>query len=174
MEAATFLLRTFIQGTLGGHNPLPNTNVQYKGSTDDVALNRDVARYSAEAATATMLAAADDPTGRLNVPVVTLHAIDDPRAFVENQTTYRATVAKAGMLGNLFQAFTNQGGHCTFTTAEQLGTLQVLLDWLDTRTPPTQASLGSACEKYRTEFGTSCRFNTTFQPQPLDTRLYSR
>ena len=174
MDAATFLLRTFVQGTLGKHNPLNNTNVQYKGSTDDVALNREVARYSAEGPTATMLATADDPTGRLNVPVVTLHAIDDPRAFVENQAAYRATVAKAGSVASLFQAFTNLGGHCTFTTAEQLGTLQVLLDWIETKTPPTQASLASACEKYRTEFGTSCRFNATYQPAALDTRLYSR
>jgi pimeloyl-ACP methyl ester carboxylesterase len=174
MDAATFLLRTFVQGTLGGHNPLQNANVQYKGSTDDVTLNRDVARYSAEGPTATMLATADDPTGRINVPVVTLHAVDDPRAFVENQAAYRATVTKAGALDKLFQAFTNQGMHCTFTTAEQLGTLQVLLDWIETKTPPTQATLASACEKYRTEFGTSCRFNASYQPAALDTRLYSR
>ena len=174
MDAATFLLKTFIQGTLGGHNPLQNTNVQYKGSTDDVALNRDVQRYAAEGSTATMLAAVDDPTGRVNVPVVTLHAIDDPRAFVENQAALRETFAKAGTLGSLFQAFTNQGAHCTFTTAEQLGTLQVLLDWLDTKTAPTQASLAAACEKYRAEFGTSCRFNATYQPAALDTRLYAR
>jgi pimeloyl-ACP methyl ester carboxylesterase len=174
MDAATTLLKTFVQGTLGGHNPLQNANVRYTGSTDDVALNRDVARYTAEAATANMLASADDPTGRVNAPVVTLHAIDDPRAFVENQSAYRATLTKAGTLGNLFQAFTNLGGHCTFTTAEQLGTLQVLLDWLDTKTPPTQASLAAACEKYRTEFGTSCRFNAAFQPASLDTRLYPR
>ena len=174
MDAATFLLKTFVQGTLGSHNPLQNTNVQYKGSTDDVGLNRDVPRFNAEASTATMLSTTDDPTGRMNVPVVTLHAIDDPRAFVENQAAYRATVAKAGTVGSLFQAFTNQGAHCMFTTAEQLGTLQVLLDWIETRTPPTQASLASACEKYRTEFGTSCRFNATYQPAGLDTRLYPR
>ncbi len=174
MDAATFLLKTFVQGTLGSHNPLQNATVQYQGSTDDAALNRDVPRYSAEAATATMLASTDDPTGHLNVPVLTLHAIDDPRAFVENQAAYRSTVTKAGSVGSLFQAFTNQGGHCTFTTAEQLGTLQVLLDWIETKTPPTQASLAAACEKYRTEFGTSCRFNAAYQPAALDTRLYSR
>jgi pimeloyl-ACP methyl ester carboxylesterase len=174
MDAATFLLKTFVQGTLGGHNPLQNSTVQYRGSTDDTGLNRDVPRYAAELATANMLAASDDPTGRIRMPVVTLHAIDDPRAFVENQAAYRATVDKAGASSNLFQAFTNLGGHCTFTTAEQLATLQVLLDWIDTRTPPTQATLASACDRYRTEFGTSCRFNATYQPQPLDTRLYAR
>ena len=174
MDAATFLLKTFVQGTLGGHNPLQNTNVQYAGSSDDAALNRDITRYTAEAPTAAMLAAADDPTGRLRVPVVTLHAIDDPRAFVENQTAYRATVQKAGSLSNLFQAFTNLGGHCTFTAAEQLAMLQLLLDWIDTKSPPTQTTLASACEQYRTEFGTSCRFNATYQPAALETRLYAR
>lgn len=174
MDAATFLLKTFVQGTLGGHNPLQNVNVQYKGSTDDAGLNRDVPRYNAEGPTAAMLASTDDPTGRVSVPVVTLHAIDDPRAFVENQAAYRATLEKAGTLGNLFQAFTNQGAHCTFTVAEQLATLKVMLDWIDTKTPPTQAALASACETYRAEFGTSCRFNATYQPSALDTRLYAR
>jgi pimeloyl-ACP methyl ester carboxylesterase len=174
MDAATFLLKTFVQGTLGGHNPLQNRNVQYTGSTDDAALNRDVARYTAESATATMLANTDDPTGRVNAPVVTLHAIDDPRAFVENQSAYRATFTKSNTLGSLFQAFTNQGGHCNFTVAEQLAALQVLLDWIETKAQPTHASLASACEKYRGEFGTSCRFNATFQPAALDTRLYAR
>jgi pimeloyl-ACP methyl ester carboxylesterase len=174
MDAATFLLRTFVGGTLGGHNPLQNTTVQYKGSTDDVGLNRDVARYTAEASTAAMLATADDPTGRANAPVVTVHAIDDPRAFVENQAAYRAAFDRTSTPGNLFQAFTSQGGHCSFTTAEQLGALQVLLDWIETKTPPTQASLASACERYRTEFGTSCRFNATYQPGALSTRLYPR
>jgi pimeloyl-ACP methyl ester carboxylesterase len=174
MDAATNLLRTFVQGTLGGHNPLQNSAVRYAGSTDDVALNRDVPRYSAENQTATALASADDPTGRLRIPVLTLHAIDDPRAFVENQSAFRAAVAKAGALGNLFQAFTNQGGHCSFTTAEQLAALQVVLDWIEKKTPPTNESLAAACEKYRAEFGTSCRFNASYQPAALETRLYPR
>ena len=174
MDAATFLLKTFVQGTLGGRNPLKNGNVQYTGSTDDATLNRDVLRYAAEAQTASMLSTSDDPTGRVNVPVVTLHAIDDPRAFVENESALRSTFAKAGTLSRLFQAYTTQGAHCMFTAAEQLGTLQVLLDWIETRTQPTQASLASACERYRAEFGTSCRFNPTYQPAALETRLYSR
>jgi pimeloyl-ACP methyl ester carboxylesterase len=174
MDAATALLKTFVQETLGGHNPLQNTNVRYTGSTDDIALNRDVPRYPAENQAATALASADDPTGRPRVPVLTLHAIDDPRAFVENQSAYRAAVTKSGALGNLFQAFTNQGGHCQFTTAEQLGALQVVLDWIETRTPPTNEALAAACEKYRLEFGTSCRFNAGYQPAALETRLYPR
>ncbi len=174
MDAATVLLRTFVQGTLGGHNPLDNMNVRYNGSTDDVALNRDISRYAAERETANMLASADDPTGRVNAPVVTLHAIDDARAFVENQAAYRATLARAGKQSSLFQAFTNQGAHCLFTVAEQLGAFQVLLDWIENKTPPTQESLAAACERYRVEFGTSCRFNATYQPAALETRLYPR
>jgi pimeloyl-ACP methyl ester carboxylesterase len=174
MDAATALLKTFVQETLGGHNPLQNSNVRYVGSTDDATLNRDVPRYRAEDQAAAMLASADDPTGRVRIPVMTLHAIDDPRAFVENQAAYRAVVTKAGAQGNLFQAFTSQGGHCSFTTAEQLGALQVVLDWIDTKTPPSSASLAAACEKYRAEFGTSCRFNASYQPAALETRLYPR
>ena len=146
MDAATALLKTFLQETLGGHNPLQNTNVRYSGSTDDVALNRDVPRYPAENQTATVLASANDPTGRPRAPVLTLHAIDDPRAFVENQSAYRAAVTKAGALGNLFQAFTNQGGHCRVHhgRATRGAPGGARLD--RTKTPPTNEALAAACE----------------------------
>ena len=174
MDGATFVLNRLVSGALGGRNPFTNMGVRYTGSTDDDGLNRDVTRYRSDAATATTVAAADDPTGRVSIPVVTLHAIDDTRAFVENESAYREAFMRAGTLANLFQAYTNQGAHCLFTVAEHLGTLQVLQDWIEKRTPPTQAALAAACEGYRAEFGGTCRFNATYQPASFDTKVYTR
>ena len=174
MDASTFLLRTFVGRTLGGRNPFANASVQYRGSDDDAALNRDVPRYTADAAAVTALATADDPTGRPVMPVVTLHAIDDSRAFVENESAYREAFARSGTLGSLFQAYTNAGGHCQFGVPANLAVLDVLLGWIETRTAPTQAALAAACERYRAEFGGSCPFNATFRPASFDSRVYPR
>jgi len=174
MDASTFVLSRFVHGSLGDKNPFTNMGVRYTGSTDDDGLNRDVARYRSDAPTAALVAADDDPTGKVSIPIVTLHAIDDSRAFVENESAYRAAFVRAGTLVNLFQAYTNQGAHCLFTTAEHLGTLKVLQDWIERRTPPTQESLAAACETYRTEFGGSCRFNASYQPAAFDSKVYAR
>ena len=174
MDAATVLLRILIQDVLGGRNPLKTMGVRYSGSTDDDALNNGVARYAANAQAAATFSSADNPTGKVSIPVVTLHAIDDSRAFVENEAAYRQTFQRAGTLGLLYQAYTNQGGHCLFTAAESLAMLEVLLKWIDTRTPPTSQDVLSACDRYRTELGGACRFNATYQPAPLETRMYAR
>lgn len=173
LEAANVLLGILVRDVMAGRNPVSNMGVTYSGSTDDAALNSGVARYAADAGAAARLAA-DDPTGRVSIPVVTLHAIDDGRAYVENEAAYRAAFQRAGTLPLLFQAYTNQGGHCQFTQPETLAMYSVLLNWIDTRSPPTQQELMAVCERYRTRFGGMCRFNATFQPAALETRMYSR
>ncbi len=174
MDAATFVLSRMVNGSLGGKNPFSNVGVRYTGTANDDALNSGVTRYAADAATAQTVASADDPTGKVSIPVVTLHAIDDSRAFVENEAAYRAAFSRAGKLTNLFQAYTNTGGHCLFGVAAQLATLQVLQEWIETRVAPTPASLLTACETYRLEFGGTCQFNATYQPPSFESRVYTR
>jgi len=174
LEAAVALLPRLVQGEMSGRNPLGNMGVQYTGSTDDVALNRDIARYTANAAAASTFTAADDPTGRVSIPVVTLHAIDDGRAYVENESAYRATFERAGTTNLLFQSYTTQGGHCQFTQPESLGLLSELLAWIETGTRPTAQGVAAACERYRVQLGGTCRFNAAYQPAALTTRMYSR
>jgi pimeloyl-ACP methyl ester carboxylesterase len=174
MEAATVLLRILVQDQLGGRNPLSNTGVQYSGSTDDAALNAGVARYTADAQAAASFSASDDPTGKVGIPVITIHAIDDGRAFVENEVAYRKKFEQANTLGRLYQTFTTAGGHCQFTTAESLAIYEALQTWIDTNTMPGSQQISTLCEKYRLKFGTSCRFNFTYQPPALETRMYAR
>ncbi len=174
LDAATVLLRILVQDVLGGRNPLQTMGVRYSGSTDDDALNIGVARYTANAQSAATFSSADNPTGKVSIHVVTLHAIDDPRAFSRTRPRTGRPSRKPGTLGMLYQACTNQGGHCLFTAAESLAMFEVLLKWIDTRTPLTNQDVLSACDGYRTELGGACRFNATYQPAPLETRMYPR
>lgn len=76
---------------LGGRNPFSNRGVRYSGSHDDAALNAGVERFSADPTAVRDLSYDSDLTGRVTVPVLTLHAIDDPTAFVEHEAAYRDT-----------------------------------------------------------------------------------
>lgn len=109
----------------------------------------------------------------MRVPVVTLHAIDDPRAYVENESAYRATFQKAGTLNLLLQLYTNQGGHCSFGT-ESVAAFDALMRFIETRSPPPIETVVSDCEARRGVIGGACRFNASYQPATLATRVYLR
>ena len=96
MSWSTFMFRDLSQRFLGGRNPFGNAHVVYKGSDDDAALNRGVARYSADPSAVADLAFDADMFGKIPVPVITMHAIDDPTALVEYESAYKDVVQKAG------------------------------------------------------------------------------
>src|SRR5215472_18707627 len=111
MQAGTLLFRDIVKSTTGGRNPFSNIGVHYKGSSDDVALNRDVVRFSADPAAAASVKADGDPTGVLPVPVVSIHSINDPQVVVEAQSAYRAAAERAGSGDRLVQAYTDERAH---------------------------------------------------------------
>lgn len=65
-------------------------------------------------------------TGRLDAPLMTIHTTGDELVPVQVQAAYRDTVARAGRLGQLRQAFVDRAGHCTFTDEEMLAALGTL------------------------------------------------
>ncbi len=103
MTWATFLFRDVVQKRLGGGNPFTNTGVHYAGSDDDAALNRGVARFAADPRAAAAFAADGKLTGKVTMPVLTMHAINDPTVFVEQDSLYRATLERGGRGGRLVQ-----------------------------------------------------------------------
>jgi hypothetical protein len=104
-----FDVRDLVQRAIGGRNPFSNIGVRYTGSTDDAALNRDVARFAADPAAAAAVKADGDPTGVLPVPVVTIHTIGDPDAVVEQESAYRDVVRAATQ--NLFATISATSGN---------------------------------------------------------------
>jgi hypothetical protein len=82
---SAFDVRDLVQRATGGRNPFSNIGVRYTGSTDDAALNRDVARFAADPGAAAAVKADGDPTGVLPVPVVSITSINDPDVAVEQE-----------------------------------------------------------------------------------------
>ena len=71
-------------------------------------------------------------TGRLPVPVLTMHTTGDGLVVPENEQAYRGAVDRAGDGAALQQIFVHRAGHCAFTPAETITAVQVLVSRLDT------------------------------------------
>jgi hypothetical protein len=160
---------------LGGRNPFSTEGVRYSGTQDDAALNAGVPRYRPDAAALAQLSAESDPTGRIEVPVLTLHGIGDPTAFVEHESAYREAVDRAGNAGRLAQVFTTQAEHRSLGSAEYSAALAALAAWVDGGNRPTPAGVAARCRDFLARFeGESCRIEPGYRPPAWESRVYPR
>ncbi len=151
-----------------------NVDAQYRGSPDDAALNRAVARYAADPAARARFADDTDPSGRIPVPVLTVHGIKDPTAFVEMQHTFAQTMAAAGRADGLVQTFSDHSEHSYLSDATYVALLDALRGWIEAGRKPTPRAVAEGCVKARAAFPSDCRFLPDYQPAPLDTRVTPR
>jgi pimeloyl-ACP methyl ester carboxylesterase len=70
--------------------------------------------------------------GEVHIPVLTLHTKGDGLVVVQNESAYKQVVEEAGNEEFLRRAFVSRAGHCTFTPAETIASVQKLIDRLDT------------------------------------------
>jgi hypothetical protein len=159
---------------LDGRNPFGNIGAHYTGSPDDAALNRKVARYSADPQAVARFAADADPQGHIPVPVLTAHAIHDPTAFVELESSFHDTMVKAGTAAHLVQTFTDESEHSYLSDAEYPALLSQLLAWAEGGPKPTPQSVADTCKAMESRFGAGCHFVVDYRPQALDTRTTPR
>jgi hypothetical protein len=171
---ATYEFQDIAFRRLRGGNAFANAGVRYSGSDDDDALNRAVLRYARDPASAAAFAADTDPTGRIDAPVLTVHAIDDPTAFVELESTFRDTMGKAGRAERLVQTFTAEHEHSYLSGPEYVGALAALLEWIDRGVKPTPESVAARCREAQPAHDGACAFRTDYRPLPLATRVPSR
>ena len=171
---ATFMFRDVVQRVLDGRNPFSNRNVVYRGSADDAALNRGVIRFDADPQAAAQLADDADLSGKIPVPVITMHAIDDPTAMVEYEADYKEVVARAGQQDKLLQTFTDEREHSKLADPEYVALFNALQQWLDSGSQPTIAAIEADCAQQARQFGGACHFNASFQPKPLFSRVNPR
>jgi alpha-beta hydrolase superfamily lysophospholipase len=174
MNWSTFLFRDLVQERLDGGNPFGNIGAVYSGSRDDTRLNTAVLRYRADPAAVARLAADSDPSGRVDVPTLSLHAIDDPTAFVELESAYRAVRERAGTAGLLVQTFSRESEHSYLGDAEYPPLFAALLDWIDHGTKPTPADIEARCKTFEPDFGQGCRIDPAYAPRPLSARVPAR
>jgi hypothetical protein len=69
--------------------------------------------------------------GRIRVPVLTVHTTADGLVVSPHEAAYRDAVRRAGRARLLEQLYVDRPGHCSFTDAETLAALDVLLEHLD-------------------------------------------
>lgn len=75
--------------------------------------------------------------GKIAQPVLTLHTHIDGLAPAPHAEAYRETVTAAGRDARLAQAYTNGVGHCTFTPAQIVASIEAMDAWIATGQPPT-------------------------------------
>jgi hypothetical protein len=73
------------------------------------------------------LVATSVPTGRLEVPELTLHTLGDNLVPVQMEAYYGRQVARAGSSSLLRQAYTASFGHCNFSSAELVAGVQAVM-----------------------------------------------
>ncbi len=161
---------------LAGRNPFSNAGVRYSGTHDDSALNARAFRATADAAARADFAADADLTGRIAVPVLTMHAINDPTAFVELESAFRETMQRGGSASRLVQLFTDDSEHSYLSDAQYVTAMQALLAWVERGTKPSPASAAAQCKTVNQAFTpeTGCRFLPAFTPRPLAARVPAR
>ena len=174
MNWATFMFRDLVHRQLHGENPFSNIGVRYTGSDDDAALNAAVERFAADPQGVRDLAFDSDLTGALTVPTLTLHAEDDPTAFVELESVFHDTVARAGRGALLVQSFTDEHEHSKLATPEYAALFRAMMNWITRGQKATLAALAADCANAQRIYGEACHFDRKFQPRPLTSRVYAR
>jgi hypothetical protein len=171
---ATFGFRDISEKRTGGANIFGNMGAVYRGSDNDEALNAGVLRYAADADAVRRFGEDTDPNGRIPVPVLTVHAANDPTAAVELEARFRQTMTHAGTADHLVQVYTGHAAHSYLADPIYPTLLEALLSWVAEGRKPTPAGLAERCEALRSNWPGDCSMRPDFQPQALDTRFVAR
>ena len=174
LNYATFDFAHLSRHITGGGSPFGNYGAVYRGSPDDVALNAGVPRYRSDPAAVRAYADQVETSGRIAVPVLTLHAINDPIAIVEMEDTFRRKMESAGNADHLVQVFSDHGEHSYLSDPTYPAVMASLLRWVDGGARPTPASVAEECKAQEARFGPGCRIVPDYQVQPLVSRVPAR
>ena len=116
------------------HIAFDNTGTVYTGALPGsllTALNAGVGRVEGAPDARAYLAHYYEPSGRLAMPVLTLHDALDPVAPVFHETMYHQRVTAANAETQLVQRLVPRYGHCIFETDEMARALEDLVDWAE-------------------------------------------
>lgn len=103
---------------LGG-NPLDNITRFYRGSDNDLLMNLSVQRVAADDAALAELENYQT-SGNLQIPLVTLHTLQDQQVPYWHEPLYGRKLGVAGNRDNRFNMPINRYEHCNFTPGEVL------------------------------------------------------
>ena len=130
-------------GRTHGHILFDNSETVYGSALYPAAYyaaanDRDVGvrRYTATDDALAWLRNNYEPTGNLQIPMITVHKTRDRLVPYRHEAAYAARVAAAGASGNLLQRSQNSFGHCDFGVADMLSDFQDLVAWVNTGVKP--------------------------------------
>ncbi|MEK8032666.1 hypothetical protein AACH06_17745 [Ideonella sp. DXS29W] len=171
---ATWHFQDIVQRRTGGASPFGNLGAVYGGTPEDAWLNAQVARYAADPVAARRFSEDTDPTGLIDLPVLTVHGIDDATAFVELDHEFARTMQRAGRGDHLVQTFTRDSEHSYLSDPVYPALMQALLRWAVQGDKPTPERIAADCQAMQARFGSGCRFEPGYRPAPLATRITPR
>jgi pimeloyl-ACP methyl ester carboxylesterase len=127
-------------GRTHDHQLYDNTGVSYVGCVPAsvlAAFNAGVVRYAATPDAENYMRNNYEPTGQLSIPVLTLHAANDPVVPAGHEDVYYAKAAAAGSLDHLLQCRYDRYGHTeAFHPAEVVQAFDALVGWATTGQKP--------------------------------------
>lgn len=174
LQWATFVFRDLADHVTAGKSPFGNLGVRYRGTSDDEAFNQRVMRVTPDPEAVAALAADSDPTGRIDLPVITMHQVRDTTVFVEQQHEYRRVVEAAGNGHRLMQTFVDDDQHSKTSPPHYPAILKALQRWIETGARPSMAEVQANCEAARQRHGGTCLFLPEFAPRPWYERVNPR
>jgi hypothetical protein len=174
LQWATFVFQDLAGFITGGRPAFGNVNVRYRGTSDDEAFNRKVARVAPDPDAVKALAADSDPTGRIAIPVITMHQVRDATVFVEQQHEYRRVVEAAGNGHRLVQTFVDDNQHSKTDAPHYPAILKALQGWIDTGNAPAMETIVAHCAAAKARYAGECRFLPGFIPKPWYERVNPR
>ena len=110
---------------LGGQ-PFENKYKWYTGSDNDWALNRSVQRFTADSTALAEINRSYQTSGKLKIPLVTMHTTGDPIVPYWHETLYNAKALLGGSVLKHLNIPIDRYGHCTFTAQEALAGFAIL------------------------------------------------
>lgn len=126
-----------------GSNPFDNRNTIYGGFPDDSALNRGVHRVTADTGAIAFLARYYTPTGRIQIPMLALHATGDQAVPSWVVNDYDARAAAAGAERSFVVQYVVAANHCQFTHAQVGSAFDELLAWVHRGARPAGGMLAA-------------------------------
>ena len=175
MRWSTFLFQDMVEQRLGGASPFSNRNVRYRGSSNDEALNKGISRFDEDARAVEKLGVDAGLSGNTDIPTVTMHAIDDPIIFVENEWLYRRARQDSGTADSLVQIYTDEARHSKLSTPQYAAALESLDRWVERGHKPTPEAVAQYCEtREAAVYDGGCHFDTDYEVADWRARVYAR
>jgi pimeloyl-ACP methyl ester carboxylesterase len=130
-----------------GHSPYGNRNTVYTLGNPVIAAagllqaliagsNQGVARYDSPVDAHNYLEQYYLPTGKLQIPTVSVHNIFDPLVPFFHEPALATLVTTAGASNMLLQRAIPNYGHCNFSTPLVVNSFQTLATWVNTGEKP--------------------------------------